>query len=144
MRLLTIAVAICAFALPAVAQAKGTVRVQQSDGSVQIYRNATIRVAGRTLQIMTADKKGSLIIAEAACSHVGALLRCLPYRYVLQQNGAHLLDFERGTVYFNPTSARQQLSHSSTQIEPNGVLMAVVSKKGTYVTLTGTLDGRSS
>lgn len=144
MRLLAIAAAICAFALPAFVQAKGTVRVQQSDGSVQIYRNATIRVVGRTLHITTADKKGTLIITEAACSHIGALLRCLPYRYILQQNGAHALDFQRGTVYYNPTSAKEQLSHSSMQIEPNGVLMSLVSKKGTYLTLTGTLDGRSS
>ncbi|MGZ3505838.1 MAG: hypothetical protein ACXVAC_18985 [Vulcanimicrobiaceae bacterium] len=117
-------------------------RVQQSNGSVQLYDNATIEVVGKTLQITTANGKGTLVINDAACSYVEKLMRCLPYHYVLQQNGTHQLDFEHGTIYYNPTQTKQQMTFSSTQLEPEGVLIAVKSKKGTYVTITGTLDGR--
>jgi hypothetical protein len=141
-RALTASFVVLALMLPAVCGAKGTVRVQQSNGSVQLYDNATIEVVGKTLQITSADGKGTLIINDAACSYIQKLMRCLPYHYVLQQNGTHPLDFERGTIYYNPTQTRQQMSFSSTQLEPQGVLIAVKSKKGTYVTVTGKLDGR--
>ncbi|MBV8244839.1 MAG: hypothetical protein JOZ38_02855 [Candidatus Eremiobacteraeota bacterium] len=138
----TLALIACAVLIPCVAEAKGTVRVQQSDGSVQVYRDVTLRVVGKTLQITTADSKGTLVITDAACSFVDALMRCLPYHYTLVQNGAHLLDFEYGTVYYNPTKTKQTLRYSSTQLEPDGVLAAVKSKRGTYVSISGTLDGR--
>jgi hypothetical protein len=131
-----------ALALPSAVDAKGTVRVQQSDGSVDLYDNVTIMVVGNTLQVTTADGKGTIVINDSACSYVGQLMRCLPYRYVLKQNGEHALDFQYGTIYYNPTQTKQQLSHSSTQLEPQGILLSVKSKKGTYVTLSGKLDGR--
>jgi hypothetical protein len=42
---------ICAtiFLVPLIAQAKGTMRVQQADGSVQLYNNVHLAVAGRRL-----------------------------------------------------------------------------------------------
>ena len=128
---------------PFATDAKGTVRVQQSDGSVQLYENATIAVVNKTLQIATADGKGTIIINDAACSYVGKLMRCLPYRYALEQDGTHQLDFEYGTIYYNPTDTKQQLTYSSQTLEPQGVLIAVKSKKGTYLTVTGTLDKRT-
>ncbi len=136
---------ICAiiFSLPLVAQAKGTMRVQQSDGSVQLYNNVNLAVAGRVLKITTANKKGTLIVDDAACSFTDKILRCIPDRVRLQQNGTHDLDFDRGTVYFNLTDSKHQLKYSSTQLPPNGVLGTLISPKGTYVTLSGTLDSSS-
>jgi hypothetical protein len=136
---------ICAiiFAVPLVAHAKGTMRVQQADGSVQLYNNVHLAVAGRTLKITTSNNKGTLLVEDAACSFVDQVMRCIPDRVRLQQNGTHDLDFDRGTVYFNTTDSKQQLKYSSTQLPPNGVLGTLISQKGTYVTLTGTLDSRS-
>ena len=67
-------------------------------------------------------------------------MSCIPERVRLKQNGTQPLDFERGTVYFNRTDAKQQLKYSSTQLPPNGVLGSLKSPKGTYVTWSGTLD----
>jgi hypothetical protein len=136
-----VTVLVLALAVPLIAQAKGTMRVQQSDGSVQVYQSVTFAVAGRLLAITTADKKGTLLIDRAACSFVNKLLTCIPDRVQLKQNGAtNPLDFERGTVYFNTTDETQQLIRSSTRLAPNGILGALKSPKGTYVTWSGTLD----
>jgi hypothetical protein len=82
-------------------------------------------------------------VDDAACSFVDNVMRCIPDRVRLQQQGMHELDFHRGTVYFNTTDSKQQLKYSSTQLPPNGVLGTLVSQKGTYVTLDGTLDSSS-
>ena len=129
---------------PMLAQAKGTIRVQQSDGSVQTFDDVTFRVKNRTMSIETHDKAGTLIITDAACSLGGnKILMCLPYSMELKQGGqTRPLDFERGTVYYNKSDAKQTLSLSSTQLPPNGVLGALRSTRGTYVTFSGTLDSR--
>jgi hypothetical protein len=127
-------------AVPLVAQAKGTMRVQQSDGSVQLYENVNLAVSGRQLLITTSNNKGTVIVDDAACTVAAGVMTCIPDRVQLKQNGTHPLDFERGTVYFNRTDTKQQLSYSSTQLPPNGVLGSLKSPKGTYVTWSGTLD----
>jgi hypothetical protein len=123
------------------ADAKGTVLVQQSDGSTQSYAGVDIRITNKTLRITTADGKGTLVIDKAACSYAGDLLRCLPYSITLDQGGGtHPLDFERGTIYANLTDAKQQLPFSSTQVPPKGILLALKTKIGTIVTMTGEID----
>jgi hypothetical protein len=125
----------------AAAYAKGTVRVQQSSGSMQVYRDVTIRIAQKALRVTTADGKGTLIIDKAACSFTGEIQTCLPYSIKLDQGGSvQPLDFERGTVYVNLTSAKQQLPYSSTQLPPQGILLSLRTKIGTIVNLTGEID----
>jgi len=41
----------------------------------------------------------------------------------------------------NLTSSRQQMSHSSQQLPPNGILMALKTQIGTYITVVGVIDG---
>jgi hypothetical protein len=133
----------CAYVLAASsgAYAKGTVTVQQSDGSTQHYAGVTIRVVNKTLRITTADGVGTLAIDRAACSYVGSLLMCLPYDMTLDQGGgSHPLDFQRGTVYLNLTDAKQQLPLSSTWLAPQGILLSLTTKIGTIVNLSGTID----
>jgi len=136
-----VAVVLVVLASSSPAFAKGTMRVQQADGSVQVYENVRIAVAGRQLKIATADKKGVLLIDRAACTVANKVTTCIPDRVQLKQNGVtKALDFERGTVYFNTSQSPAQLSLSSTQLPPNGTLGSMKSPKGTYVTWTGTLD----
>ena len=45
-----------------------------------------------------------------------------------------------GTVWVNPSSTTQQLTLSSTQLPPRGVLLSIQTKAGTYVSLTGVVD----
>ena len=138
-----VTVALLLLSLSCIAQAKGTVRVQKADGSVQVYPNASFKVVSKTLHITTGDKAGTLIITEAGCS-LGAnkVLMCLPYSMVLVQDGTHPLDFQRGTVYYNKSDSTQTLSMSSTQLPPNGLTGLLISQRGTYVSFSGTLDAR--
>jgi len=124
-----------------VAEAKGTVRVQQSDGSIQVYQNVSLVIVNHTLRITTEDGKGTLVVTRAACSFEGDLMRCLPDQLQLIQGGTEsMLDFQQGTLYWNKTGTKQQLSASSTQVPPNGVLGLLTTKKGTIIAISGVVD----
>jgi hypothetical protein len=65
----------------------------------------------------------------------------LPYDATLFQNGERRhVPLQSGTAWFNLTPASQQLTHSSAHLPPRGVLLSVVTKAGTYLTLTGVVD----
>ncbi len=123
------------------AAATGTAVIQQSDGSVKTYANVRIRIADQTLWITSADGKGTIVLGKAACTKVGELVRCYPYDATLVQNGGTMhVALQHGTVWFNPTQSPQPLEHSSARIPPHGVVLSVESQRGTYVSLTGTVD----
>jgi hypothetical protein len=137
-----LALALATVALPAAAA--GTVRVQQSDGSVQVYRGAAMDIIGKTLRVTSADGKGTLLIDRAACTYNGDIQVCLLYHVVLDQGGApHPIDLATGTAYVNLTSSPQQLALSSTKVQPNGILIAMRTKAGTYISMSGSIDSRS-
>jgi hypothetical protein len=70
------------------------------------------------------------------------LVRCLPYSMALAQGGStRPIPFDRGTVYYNSTHANAQLPLSSTQVPPKGIVASFLTKRGTYITVTGTVDG---
>lgn len=128
-------------ALPVRVNADGTARVQQSDGSVQLYSGVRLRLNGEKLFLRSPDQKGTLEILEGACSFVGELQRCLPYSMTLLQHGAsHVIALDRGTVYLNLTDSVHHLRYSSQRIPPHGVLVAFRTFHGTYVSVRGTLD----
>lgn len=129
--------------VPSTALATGLVRVQQNDGTVQVYPNARIRFAktARSLSITTADGKGTLTIEQAACSYIGQLYRCLLTQMSLTQNGqTNPLDFENGTLYANTTANPIQLPLSTQTVPAKGIVMALKTKIGTYLSVTGTID----
>ncbi|MBV8170455.1 MAG: hypothetical protein JO219_00830 [Candidatus Eremiobacteraeota bacterium] len=123
------------------ALAKGTVQVQQSDGSVQTYPNSSIVVANKVLKITSADKQGTIVIERAACFHMGEIIRCLADQLSLDQGGKdQVLDLHYGTIYLNSTGTKQSLPATSAQLAPNGIMLSLVTKIGTVVNLTGTID----
>jgi len=123
------------------AMATGTVQIQQNDGSSQYYKNATIVVGNKRLSITTADKKGTLVIADAACQLQGKVLRCLPYSMTLDQGGgAHPLDFKIGTVYLNTSDEMQTLPPTTERLPPNGIVLSLTTRIGTIVNVKGTID----
>ncbi len=123
------------------AGATGTARVVQRDGSQKTYTNVRISIKNGSMAITSADGQGTIVLGDAACTKVGELLECLPYDATLLQYGRKThIALQSGTVWLNPSKTRQPLSHSSTQLPPRGVLLAVRTKKGTYVTLTGVVD----
>jgi hypothetical protein len=131
-----------AVAVPlAPAGATGTVRIQHPDGSVTTYPNVRITIQNESMAITSADGKGTVVFGKAACTKVVELMRCLPYDATLEQFGQSThIALASGTVWLNPTTTKQQLTHSSTQLPPHGVLLAARSRRGTYMTLTGTVD----
>jgi hypothetical protein len=123
------------------ALATGTLRVQRHDGTVQTYTDVYIRILDNEMTLTSNDGKGTVVIGKAACSKVGELISCLPYDATLEQNGSEArIALQGGTVLVNPTATRQPLSLSSQSLPSHGVLMAVKTKSGTYVSLTGTID----
>jgi hypothetical protein len=121
--------------------ASGTIRIQQTDGSTKTYTNVRIVVLADSMMITSSDGEGTLVLGKAACTKVGELLRCLPYDATLEQHGqATHIPLKSGTVWVNPSSTTQQLTLSSTQLPPRGVLLSIQTKAGTYVSLTGVVD----
>jgi hypothetical protein len=123
------------------ASATGTVRVTQSDGTVRNYHDVTIHFKNDRLRLISADRKGTLIIDRAACSYIGEIERCLPIDAQLDQSGSvRPLDFDYGTIFVNPSSDVQTLPHSTTQLQPNGIILFLKTKHGTYVSAHGEID----
>ena len=138
----TIAALLLFFAALGPAFAAGTLRIQESDGDVRTYDNVSVKVVHHTLRITSADGKGTLIVNQAACSFVDRIQRCYPLKVSLEQGGATKpIDLKRGTIYVNTTSDAQQMPLSSQQLPAHGILLSFVTDIGTYVTLTGKVDG---
>jgi len=123
------------------ANAEGTTRIQQSDGTIHTYNDVRIRLTGQTLWIHSGDRKGVLEVTTGACSFVRDLQRCLPFMATLRQHGkTHQIALEHGTVFMNLTDAVQHLSRSSEGLGPHQVLVLLHTMHGTYVSVKGTLD----
>ena len=124
------------------ADAAGTARIEQSDGVVRHYEVSLVVVDHRAVRITSKDHRGTLIVGKASCSYVGELERCLPYSIVLDQAGRKRpIAFSRGTEYLNRTAAPQPLPLSSRQVPAHGLLLLLLTARGTYITVSGTVDG---
>lgn len=134
-------VAALALTLAVPARAEGTVRVQQTSGAVQNYDNVKIQILHQTLNVTTADGKGTLIIYRAACSYQGEIMACLPTGVTLVQGGdVSAIKIVSGTVYVNMTDDAQALPLSTMHVPAHGVVMALQTHVGTYITMNGTID----
>jgi len=123
------------------ARADGTARIQQTNGTVNVYPGVKIQIIHNTLAMTTADGSGTLMIYRAACAYQGDVLVCLPTGATLVQGGSvNPIRIRQGTVYANLTNEAQQLSLSTMHIPARSIVMALTTQKGTYVTLSGTID----
>jgi hypothetical protein len=123
------------------ANATGTATIAQTDGSHRTYTGVRIVIWNESMAMTSSDGQGTVVIGKASCTKIGELVRCLPWDATLYQNGTKVhIALKSGTVWLNPSRTTQQLSYSSTQLPPRGVLLAMETKRGTYVTLTGTVD----
>jgi hypothetical protein len=127
------------FAPPA--SAAGTTRVEQTDGSVQIYQDVSMRLDGPTIWIQNANHKAMLEIKTASCSFDGKIKRCFPSTFSLhRQDGTHAIAVAWGTVYLNLTDATQPLPLSSKDLPAQSLLVLVRTERGTYISVRGTID----
>jgi len=123
------------------ADAAGTTRVQQADGSVQTYRNVEMQLIGKTLRLRSSDRKATLDVASGACSLFGEVQRCLPFATTLRQHGAtHTIELEHGTVYLNLSGETQPMRHTTQTLGPHEVMLLLHTTRGTIVSAKGTLD----
>jgi hypothetical protein len=129
-----------AVTVPTIAQARGSVRIQQIDGKVETYQGVHLKLAGDTLRVASADGVGTLVVSKAACSFVNGIQRCLPYALILHQHGTHTILFDHGTVYYNTSDQSHQLPRSSKTIPADGVIALLKTQRGTYISITGRLD----
>ncbi len=127
--------------VPCAANATGTATVEQSDGTTKVYKNVVIAIRDQQMEVTTSDGVGTLVIGKSACTKVAELVECLPYDATLYQGGqkVHIM-LKSGTVWLNPTTSSQPLSLTSARIGPHGVLVSATTKRGTYFSLTGTVD----
>ena len=124
-----------------VADAKGTVLVRQHDGETKTYRDVTVKIREQAMALISADGRGRIVLGKAGCTKVGELLRCTAYDATLDQYGrSRHIPLITGTVWLNPTNSKQQMTYSSQQLAPRGILGSFETKRGTYVSLTGTVD----
>jgi hypothetical protein len=127
--------------LSAPALATGNVRIQQSNGSVQTYTGVTMKVANKTLTLISADKVSTVAISGADCAHTGDIVRCTGGGFsLLQDSKRHIVPFKTATFYFNPTDQDQPLPHSATKIAAHSVVFTIQTAKGTHITGNGKLD----
>jgi hypothetical protein len=133
---------LAAFALPwCTARATGTVHILQRDGSTKTYTNVRIFIRNESMAITSSDGQGTLVLGKAACTKVDELLECLPYDATLLQYGLSIhIPLQSGTVWLNPSKTDQRLTHSWAELPPRGVMLALRTKRGTYVTMTGIVD----
>jgi hypothetical protein len=123
------------------ARAHGTITIQHAGQDSETYERVAVKVVNNTLNVTSEDGKGTLIITQAACFYQHELEVCLPTAVSLvQARGVHALDLHRGTVYVNMTDSMLALPHSSTQVPPRGIIMSLLSGKGTYINLVGKID----
>jgi hypothetical protein len=130
-----------ALAVPFRVSAEALVRVQQSDGSTQVYHDVHATLDGKTLWLRSPDHKDRLQIVSAACSFPHELQRCLPYQVILHRpDRTHPIAITHGVFYVNLTKEPHHLLHSSQVVEPQSVVVFLHTARGTYISATGRLD----
>jgi hypothetical protein len=136
-----VAGAIAFLVMPALAGAEGMTRIQQSDGTVQTYDHVTIEVHGHELRLHSPDRHDTLYVESDACTYVNEMQRCLPYATVLHRRGERdPIALERGTVYLNLSDVGRPPLHSAELVPPHSVLVLLRTARGTFVTVSGTVD----
>jgi hypothetical protein len=127
--------------VPSVARATGTIDIHHQDGTTNTYRDVDVRVFSGSLFLTSDDGEGTIVVNRAACSYQGKIIVCLPTSAALVQGGkSHALDLKSGTIYLNYSAGAQTLSHSTTKVPPNSVLLAISTRNGTFITLRGQID----
>jgi hypothetical protein len=141
MRLALLALLACFTCVPIAAAAKGTMTIVQADGSTNTYPDVAIKVIHGALYMTSEDGKGTMVINRAACSHQAGVMVCYATSATLVQAGeTSPLDFQAGTVYVNDTGDYQPLVMSTEKVPPHSIMLSFTTKRGTVVTLNGSID----
>jgi hypothetical protein len=143
MRIGVLMVAALLLLLPASALATGTVRIQQSDNSVQTYTNVEMKINQKkeTLTLTSADGISTTVISGAQCAPSGGLVRCEGGGFSLHQDGkVYVIPFKAAKFYFNLSDQDQSSPLLTMKVAPHSVVFALLTAKGTHITGNGKLD----
>lgn len=140
MKLTTFVFAAVVLSLTAPAAATGTIRIQQADDSVQTYTGVHMRIVNDTLTITSADNVSTVVISGTSCDKSAQPIMCKGGSISLREDGTHAIPFRSATFYFNMTDQEQQLPLSTVKVGPHSVIFVAHTKKGTFLTGSGTLD----
>ncbi len=133
-----------ALATTAPAWATGTLKIQQNNNSISTYTDVGIKIVGKTLMLTSADKWSTVIISGGTCVNDNGLKRCNAKQLSMDEDGTmHVIPFVNATFYFNLTDGELMLPLSTIKIMPNSVIFSAKTIKGTYITGSGTIDGKT-
>jgi hypothetical protein len=139
-----VSIAALAVAMTAPAWATGTLKIQQNNNSISTYTEVGIKIVGKTLMLTSADKWSTVIISGGSCVEDNGLKRCNAKQLSMDEDGTpHVIPFVNATFYFNLTDADVMLPLSTIKIAPNSVIFSAKTNKGTYITGSGTIDGKT-
>jgi hypothetical protein len=139
-----VSIAALAVAMTAPAWATGTLKIQQNNNSISTYTDVGIKIVGKTLMLTSADKWSTVIISGGSCVEDNGLKRCNAKQLSMDEDGTpHVIPFVNATFYFNLTDADVMLPLSTIKIAPNSVIFSAKTNKGTYITGSGTIDGKT-
>jgi hypothetical protein len=127
--------------LPASALATGTLRIQQSNNSVQTYSGVVMKLdqKNHALMLTSADKVSTVAITGGHCTPEGKLVRCTGGGFSLRQEGkTYVIPFKSATFYFN--LSEQEQASPLAAVRPHSVVFDIVTRKGTHITGNGKLD----
>jgi hypothetical protein len=137
-------IASLAVATTAPAWATGTLKIQQNNNSISTYTDVGIKIVGKTLMLTSADKVSTVIISGGSCVDDNGLKRCNAKQLSMDEDGTmHVIPFVNATFYFNLTDGELMLPLSTIKIMPNSVIFSAKTAKGTYITGSGTIDGKT-
>jgi len=137
-------IAALALATTAPAWATGTLKIQQNNNSITTYTDVGIKIVGKTLMLTSADKWSTVIISGGSCVDDNGLKRCNAKQLSMDEDGTmHVIPFVNATFYFNLTDADVMLPLSTIKIAPNSVIFSAKTIKGTYITGSGSIDGKT-
>lgn len=137
-------IAAFAVATTAPAWATGTLKIQQNNNSISTYTDVGIKIVGKTLMLTSADKVSTVIISGGSCVDDNGLKRCNAKQLSMDEDGTmHVIPFVNATFYFNLTDGELMLPLSTIKIMPNSVIFSAKTAKGTYITGSGTIDGKT-
>jgi hypothetical protein len=141
--ILSVAALVVASTAPAFAT--GSLKIQQSDNTIQSYTSVNMRIVQKTLMLTSEDKVSTVIISGGSCVDAdNGLKRCNAKQLSMDQNGTtHVIPFVNATFYFNLTDGDLMLPLSTVKLAPNSVIFSAKTAKGTYITGSGTLDGKT-
>jgi hypothetical protein len=130
---------------PSPALALGSVRIQQSDASVQNYPNVAMHLTDAALLLTSADRVSTLLVSRTNCVPDGTLIRCSPTRVMLLKGGKNYpIDMASATLYLNLHDTDEPLSFSSLRMAPSSMLLTIRTYKGTFVSGSGRLDAEKT